>query len=89
VDASFRLGLTTKVLSVNYNQNGFVKSAPGVLGTVRSPLHAVVALLRPTDAKLPAPALMASPQLAEAAFRLIYTLALNNQTSEPILRFLR
>jgi hypothetical protein len=61
----------------------------GVLGAVRSPLHVILSFLRPTDSKLPSPALMTCPHLAESAFRLIYSLTLNNQTSEPILRFLR
>ena len=61
----------------------------GVHGAIRSPLHAILSLLRPLDSKSPSPSLLTCPQLAESAYRLVYTLALNNQTSEPILRFLR
>merc|ERR1719234_749182 len=57
---------------------------------VRTPLHALLALLAPDQPGNLPPALATSaPSLLTAAYKLIFTLASSPQTSEPILRFLR
>ncbi len=62
---------------------------PGVMGAIRTPLHAALSLLHPIDAKTSSSALRTAPQLCEAAYKLIYHLCANGQTSEPTLRYLR
>ena len=62
---------------------------PGVFGSIRTPLHAILAFLRPIGPKQPSPTLSHAPHLCESAFMLIYHLAANQQTSEPSLRYLR
>ena len=62
----------------------------GVLGAIRTPLHAVLGILRPeAGGGNPAASLTSRPKLCEAAYRLLYVLAANPQTSEPTLRYLR
>jgi nuclear pore complex protein Nup205 len=63
--------------------------APGVLGAVRTPLHALIAVLRPSAPTHPSLAFFRTPQLCEAAYRLLYYLAAHPTTSEPTLRYLR
>ncbi len=62
---------------------------PGVLGSIRTPFHAILSFLRPVSPRMPSPAIQRAPQLCEAAYRLIYHLCANVRTSEPTLRYLR
>ena len=61
---------------------------PSVAG-IRTPLHAIVDLLSPTEPGSPAAVILAAPQLASAMFHLIFMLVSNPETAEPVLRFLR
>lgn len=62
---------------------------PGIMGAIRTPFHALLALLRPTSNKSFSPNLVTCPHLCEKAFHLIYMLSSDNQTYEPTLRYLR
>ena len=62
---------------------------PGVFGSIRTPFHAILSFLRPAGPKQPSPTLFNAPHLCESAYKLIYHLAANHQTSEPSLRYLR
>ena len=62
--------------------------SPHVVG-VRTPLHAVLSLLAPSEPGVPTPNLATNPQLVTASYRLIFTLISNPITSEPTLRYLR
>ncbi len=62
---------------------------PGVLGSIRTPFHAILSFLRPASARVPNPSIQRSPNMCEASYRLIYHLSANLQTSEPTLRYLR
>eukprot|EP00095_Tigriopus_kingsejongensis_P011855 maker-scaffold180_size281610-snap-gene-0.27 protein:Tk11855 transcript:maker-scaffold180_size281610-snap-gene-0.27-mRNA-1 annotation:"nuclear pore complex protein nup205" len=62
---------------------------PGINGAIRTPFHAVLTILRPTSNKSISPNLVSCPHLCEKAFHLIYQLASDFQTYEPILRYLR
>ena len=83
--------LTHFLLGFNL-QKGIAKSTiqpQGVLGAVRSPFHAILALLRPIQGGEVAPAFTKMPNLVVASMKLIYTLCANIMTSEVTLRFLR
>ena len=67
------------------NVAGSTLKAPGVVGTVRSPLHAMLALLQ-SENELPF--LIRCPKAAEAITKLIYNLVSNHETTGPILRYL-
>jgi len=62
--------------------------SPHVVG-VRTPLHAILALLTPAEPGVPTPNLASSPQLVTACYRLIFSLVSNPTTSDPTLRYLR
>ena len=82
--------LTHFLLGFNL-QKGITKSTiqpQGVLGAVRSPFHAILALLRPIQNEV-APAFTKTPNIVVASMKLIYTLCSNVATSEVTLRFLR
>ena len=84
--------LTHFLLGFNL-QKGIAKSTiqpQGVLGAVRSPFHAILALLRPIQGSVELPPAFAKmPNLVVASMKLIYTLCANIMTSEVTLRFLR
>ena len=56
---------------------------------VRTPLHALLALLAPDQPGVPPALATSAPSLLTAAYRLVFTLVSSPTTSEPILRFLR
>ncbi|CAK8694467.1 unnamed protein product [Clavelina lepadiformis] len=60
---------------------------PGVMGASRSCLHSVLSILSGQSTQ-PA-AIVETPKLAEVCYQLIYRLAYNTETSEPVLRYLR
>ncbi|XP_040581995.1 nuclear pore complex protein Nup205 [Lepeophtheirus salmonis] len=62
---------------------------PGILGSIRTPFHALLGILRPPEPRVPPLALFTNPHLCETAYKLIYSLASNHVTSEPTLRYLR
>ena len=56
---------------------------------VRTPLHALLALLAPDQPGVPPALATSAPSLLTAAYKLVFTLVSSPTTSEPILRFLR
>lgn len=62
---------------------------PGVLGSIRTPFHSVLSLLRPSKPGFPPAALQRTPVLCEVCYKLVYHLSANPITSEPVLRYLR
>ncbi|XP_072164969.1 nuclear pore complex protein Nup205-like [Diadema setosum] len=63
---------------------------PGVLGSPRTCLHSVLAVLeRGLTARTGPSAIHNTPQLAELAYELIYRLCANRETSAPVMRYLR
>ncbi|GFN90053.1 nuclear pore complex protein nup205-like [Plakobranchus ocellatus] len=63
---------------------------PGVMGSPKTCLHSVLAMLERGLGSREGPAsLMDRPQLAELGYRLVYALAANRDTSAPTLRYLR
>jgi nuclear pore complex protein Nup205 len=67
---------------------GSTLQPPGMAGAIRTPFHAILSFLRPGMGQ-PSTTMTTSPQLCETAFKLIYCLGANHQTSEPTLRYLR
>lgn len=83
--------LTHFLLGFNLSK-GISKSqiqSQGVLGSVRSPFHAILGLLRPLPTGEMSLAFERTPNLAVASLKLIYHLCSNMATSEVTLRFLR
>ena len=76
------------------NVAGSTLKAPGAVGTVRSPLHAMLALLQSSEGYGNASSekeqsfLIKCPKAAEAIAKLIYNLVSNHETTGPILRYL-
>ena len=81
------------------NVSGTTLKAPGAVGTIRSPLHAMLGLLQSTDSfgggggvssggSNGRPFLAMCPKTAEAIMKLIYNAAANHETTGPILRYL-
>eukprot|EP00057_Strongylocentrotus_purpuratus_P025366 XP_011679840.1 PREDICTED: nuclear pore complex protein Nup205 [Strongylocentrotus purpuratus] len=63
---------------------------PGVLGSSRTCLHAVVSVLERGITSHSGPsAIHNTPQLAELAYELVYRLCANRETSAPTMRYLR
>nr|XP_022290304.1 nuclear pore complex protein Nup205-like [Crassostrea virginica] len=63
---------------------------PGILGSPKTCLHAVLSLLERGVGSHSGPScLRDTPRLAELAYKLIYLLAANKETSTPTLRYLR
>ncbi len=62
----------------------------GVLGSPRTCLHSVLALLdRGVGGRFGPACLYETPRLAEVAYQLLYVLSANKDTSGPTLRYLR
>ncbi len=80
----FLLGFDLKVPLARSNLQ-----PPGVLGSIRTPFHAILSFLKPVSPRVPSPAIQRSPHLCEASYRLVYYLSANVQTSEVTLRYLR
>ena len=76
------------------NIAGSTLKAPGAVGTIRSPLHAMLGLLQCNDSigngvlNNQRPFLVRCPKTAEAITKLIYNLVSNYETTGPILRYL-
>ncbi|XP_002740701.1 nuclear pore complex protein Nup205 [Saccoglossus kowalevskii] len=83
--AHFLLGyeLTKPVCTSNLQE-------PGVLGSPRSCLHAVLSLVnRGVESRTGPTCVYNTPRFAELAYKLIYALCVNKDTSNPTMRFLR
>jgi len=62
----------------------------GILGSARTCLHAVMSsLCRGVDTHQGPSCVRSAPQFAELAYRLIYILCADHETSSPVLRYLR
>ena len=62
----------------------------GILGSARTCLHAVMsALCRGVDTRQGPSCVRSAPEFAELAYRLIYVLCGDRETSDPVLRYLR
>ena len=61
---------------------------PNIAG-IRTPLHAILSMLAPSEPGIPTSCLASSPHLVTACYKLIYTLVSSPVTSEPVLRYLR
>jgi len=85
--AHYLLGFDVKTSSAQLANSTL--QPPGVSGAIRTPFHAILSFLRPLPAAQPSPAVLRAPAAAEAAYRVIYVLAANPQTSGPTLRYLR
>ena len=76
------------------NISGSTLKAPGTVGTIRSPLHAMLGLLQSHEmignsaASNVRSFLTRFPKTSEAITKLIYTLVSNHETTGPILRYL-
>jgi len=62
--------------------------SPSIVG-VRTPFHAILGLLTPSEPGTPSPTLSRAPHFSTAAYKLIFTLSSNPITSDPTLRYLR
>ena len=92
---SVNLDILQKRCITNYATTNFepcIKYAfyTGVLGSARTCLHAVIAVLeRGVTARTGPSAIHNTPQLAELSYELVYRLCANRDTSAPTMRYLR
>ena len=61
---------------------------PNIAG-IRTPLHALLSLLTPSEPGVPTSNMRSSPHLVTACYKLLYTLVSSPVSSEPVLRYLR